>query len=337
MTLDELELHLDGATCADDVFGPDFVLGFRRLAKACHPDLFRAGSTDAQRAEALFKRINHWKTLVENLPRRIVSPEHSYLLTRHVGAGDLCDVYRAAADPDDGTEYVVKMPRGTGCANLLAKEREVLAQLIEQSGDDLYRDYFPLPVETFRVKAQRINTFVWRDGYHTAEQIRRRYPAGVDARHLAWMFNRVLEAIGYAHQKGWIHGAVLPPHLLFHAESHGLQLIDWIHAEELGTPLRLVSGRFLEWYPQECRERKPATPATDIYLAAKCMVYLAGGAPLTNAWPVRVPQPLQRFWQSCLAPSPAMRPRDAWALHAEFKELLEELYGPPEFCRFEMS
>lgn len=236
-----------------------------------------------------------------------------------------------------GGEYVLKVPRGTRANNLLAKEREVLEQLIEQSGDGLYHEYFPDPVETLLADRRRVNVFQWREGLYSAEQIIRQHPGGLDGRHLAWMFNRTLEAIGYVHSKGWIHGAVLPPHLLFHAQNHGLKLVGWIHAEPVGRPLTFAPTRFKDWYPPECRLRQPVTPSVDIYLAAKSLVYLSGGDPLGNVIPARIPAGIRRFLKGCVLESPDMRPQDAWETHHEFSELLEKVYGPPRYQRLVMS
>ena len=75
MTLDELEYLLARSACAEVVFGVDHELGFRHLAKVCHPDRFEANTADSRRAELLFKRLSHWKRLAEQPPRRIESPE----------------------------------------------------------------------------------------------------------------------------------------------------------------------------------------------------------------------------------------------------------------------
>jgi hypothetical protein len=333
MTLAEIQQLLDTARAPNDVFGSDVVTGYRRLAGICHPDRFAAGSADAARAAAIFQRLGKWKALAQAPPQTIESPKRSYALTRPLAVGDLCDVHYGISG---GTEYVVKIPRIMGGNNLLAKEREVLEQLIEQSGDDLYGEYFPRPVETFRRDRQRINTFRWRDGFYTAEQIFDRYPGKLDGRHLAWMFQRMLEAVGYAHSKGWIHGAIVPPHLMFHAENHGLQLVGWIHAQRPHEPLRVVPARFKDWYPPECRRKDRATPSMDIYLAAKTLVYLAGGNPSHGAMPGRIPGAIRRFVRGCLFDSPGMRPRDAWELHAEFSDLLDRVYGPPKYHHLEM-
>jgi hypothetical protein len=76
---------------------------------------------------------------------------------------------------------------------------------------------------------------------------------------------------------------------------------------------------------------QPAGPATDLFLAARCLVYLAGGDPVTNWMPDAVPQPMRQFIASCLLESARMRPDDAWALLEDFAELLQRLYGSPQF------
>ncbi len=335
MDLNELQNLLDTAQCVEDLFGTDIAAGFRRLARICHPDQFPAGSHDAQWASALFKRLGDWRQRAsERTRRRVVSPQRAYRVERFVASGDWCDVHRASSG---GEDFLLKIPRRLGGNNLLAKEREVLEQLNERSGTDLYARYFPAPRETFRDGERRINVFAWREGYFTAEQIRARYPAGLPGHHLAWAFRRILEALGYVHQQGWIHGAVLPPHLLFHAQEHGLQLVDWIHAQRRGLVVDLVPDRFKAWYPGECRRKLGAVPATDIYLAAKSLVYLSGGDPIQGTFPATVPDRLQRFWTGCLLESPAMRPQDAWKLYDEFSELLEDLYGPPRYYPLDMS
>jgi hypothetical protein len=149
------------------------------------------------------------------------------------------------------------------------------------------------------------------------------------------MFKRILAALGFAHRQGWIHGAVTPPHMLFHAENHGLLLIDWTHAVGLGEPLTLIPDEFKDWYPPEARFA--AGPASDIYLAAKSMIHLAGGDAARSLIPDHVPRPMRAFFEACLLESPRMRPHDAWELHEDFDELLAELYGPPRYVKLSME
>ncbi len=264
----------------------------------------------------------------------IRSPGCDYRLTAPLAVGDLCDVYHAISHD---RPLVVKVPRVSGCDHLLIKEQRILRELADRSGGNPYHRYFPAPSEWFRSGDRVISVIDYRQGYFTAGEIRQRYPAGVDACHLAWMFNRTLEALGFAHRAGWIHGAVLPPHLLFHPESHGLQIIGWTHSERLGRPLRIASRKFKAWYPAECHRRLAATPATDIFLAAKTILWLAGGNPVSDKLPDQLPSSIRGLLRDCLAASPSHRPDDAWALHEQFRELWEDLFGPPKFCHLNMS
>ncbi len=268
------------------------------------------------------------------LAHRKRSGEARYDSIGLLGSGDLCDVHAALRGQD---RVVLKVPKIDGLDDLLAKEHAVLTELRERAGASVAAKYLPEPVESLLREKRRVNVFQWREGYRTAEEIRSRYPKGLDGRHLAWMFNRTLEVLGFVHRAGWVHGAVLPPHLLFHPEDHGLRLIDWIHAERQNEPIRLVPNRFAEWYPIECRGRQPASPSTDLYLAAKSMIYLAGGDPVRSEIPKSVPVEIRRFLEACLLESPRMRCQDAWQLRDEFARVLEGLYGPPTFVPLVMT
>ena len=57
-----------------------------------------------------------------------------------------------------------------------------------------------------------------------------------------------------------------------------------------------------------------------MFLAARCMVYLAGGDPLRDRIPDTIPAPMRQFLMGCLLPGPHMRPDDAWAVLDEFDD-----------------
>ena len=207
-----------------------------------------------------------------------------------------------------------------------------------RAGDRSYRKYLPTLAESFPADdgfRKRVNVFVQEDGFYTLEQVHDRHPA-VDGRHLAWIFKRLLTVLGFAHQAGIVHAAVLPTHVLLHTASHGLQLIGWGQCVEAGQAVMAVSTQYRDWYPPEVWKKQPASAATDLFLAARCMTYLAGGDPVRDEMPVTVPAAMQRFFKSCLLEGARMRPADAWALLDEFDALLRQLYGPPKFHRFLM-
>ncbi len=237
-----------------------------------------------------------------------------YDIVETLGHGDLSDVHRATRG---GASFVLKVPKVAGHDALGAKEVDVLRSLREPESP--YRACLPEPVESFALEGRRVNAFAWREGHVAATAL----PKALDPRHVAWMFNRTLELLGFVHRRGWIHGAVLPPHLLFHPADHGLLLAGWIHAERPPAKLRLIPAAYADWYPPEVRAGGASTPSVDLYLAAKSMLHLAGEE--------RLPADVRRFLRGCLLDSPRMRCQDAWQLRDEFAAVLDRVYGPPAF------
>lgn len=269
-------------------------------------------------------------TFTERLrrPPAVDAPTASFHLTASLGSGDVSDVYSAA---DGGRKRVVKIAKSSEAGHHLRREFQILRTLTENNPSSSHLRYLPRPVECDESDERTVSIYERGTGDYTASQLRERFPRGLDGRHVAWMFNRMLEVLGFVHEQGWIHGAVLPSHLLFDTESHGLELLGWTHAVRIGCPIEFAPSGFIDWYPEECRVREPATPSVDIFLAAKCAVFLAGGDPVRGAMPDSLPKLLRGFLKSCLLESVRMRPQDAWKLHAEFKGLLERVYGPPQF------
>jgi hypothetical protein len=269
-------------------------------------------------------------------PITIKSPKRTYTLLNLLAVGDVADVYLATAAE---TTYVLKISRVPDGAALLENEKTALAILLTAAGDTTYRKYFPTLAESFRGRDtidKRANVVLHEPGLYTLEQVKARYPDGLEARHLAWIYKRLLTALGFHHRQGLVHGAILPCHVLLQTENHGLQLVGWGHSVECGQTITTISARYRDWYPPEVLQKKPATLETDLYLAARCMVYLAGGDPLAHTLPETVPSGMQRFFKASLLEGQKMRPDDAWSLHDDFDELLRGLYGPPRFIKLPM-
>ena len=252
----------------------------------------------------------------------------------------MADVHLAHAEPPSaaGHDYVLKASRVPEGHALLDNERRTLAGLLAAAGDTTYRRYLPTLAESFAVAdrfPKRVNVFVHEPGFHTLEQVHDRHPA-LDGRHLGWVFNRLLTVLGFCHAQGTLHGAVLPCHVLLHPEGHGLRLVGWGQSVAAGRLVHTLSTRYRDWYPPEVHKKQPASPATDLFLAARCLIYLAGGDPVADRMPDAVPEPMRRFIRTCLLDGSAHAPGDAWKLQEEFAELLRRLYGPPKFHQLDM-
>jgi hypothetical protein len=281
--------------------------------------------------------LNQIAQLLQELhepPATVRGRRRTYVLLRPLAAGDAADVHLATAayDPETSPEpfYLLKASRISDGDALLHNERRALAVLRGAAADTTYRKYLPALDESFSTSTGRVNVFLHEPGFYTLEQVHERH-AALDGRHLAWIFKRLLTVLGFAHRQGIVHGAALPCHVTLHAENHGLQLIGWGQCVALGQALQVVPTRYRDWYPPEVLKKRPASAATDLFLAARCMVYLAGGDPLRDRIPDTIPAPVRQFLKGCLLPGPHMRPDDAWAVLDEFDELLAQLYGPPQF------
>jgi serine/threonine protein kinase len=252
--------------------------------------------------------------------------DHTYTLRSLLGSGDVADVHLAEG-------HIVKVSRVLGGHVLLDNERRALTHLLAAAGDTTYRRYLPDLVESFAIEDQfprRVHVFRHLPGFCTLEQLHDRHPA-LDGKHLGWIFSRLLTVLGFCHRQGIVHGAILPCHVLIHSANHGLQLIGWGQSIRAGQPISVHSRGYRDWYPPEVVRQQTAWPATDLFLAARCLSYLAGGDPACGRMPDSVPAAMRRFVETCLLERARMRPGDAWTLLDEFDELLHRLYGPPKF------
>ncbi len=239
---------------------------------------------------------------------------------------------------EDVRDYLLKISRIVGGDKLLDNEQKVLTELLSKAGTGTYSHYLPILSESFLAKdkiQKRINVFVSENGFYTLEDVHAQHPK-LEGRHLAWIFKRMLTILGFTHKQHTVHGAFLPSHVMLNAENHGLKLIGWGHSVKLDTTIKTISLKYKDWYPKEVINKKLANNSTDIFMAAKCIVYLAGGDLITNKMPSSIPPKMQRFFKSCVLEGQKMRPADAWKLLEEFDGLLAEMYGKPKFHKLEM-
>ena len=335
--LREALARLDRARVPADLFGDDAAGAareYRRLARVLHPDAAGGGARDA------FVRLNAlWRAYGRGGDGAVITARrHAYRLGGDAITGDLAELYRATPEAGGG-DVVLKMPRDPRDGDLLEREAVALRRL-PKDGDGKFLPYVPRLVESFRHRdagtgaQRRVNAIAALDGFHSLTAVGKAFPDGVDPRDVAWMWRRLLVGLGFAHRAGVLHGAVLPDHVMVHPEKHGLVLVDWCYsvprcygaADQSGRVPAMVS-RYADRYPPEVPGRRPASPATDIHMATRCMTDLMGG---------KAPKAIRMFARGCTLPAQNRRPSDAWRLLAELDELLEKLYGRRRFRPFHL-
>jgi hypothetical protein len=310
MTTAEAIALIETARGPGDLFGSDGADAYRRLARLTHPDSHPGGS----RAASAFTRL------------AMLWQQHRDSRGLPVARGDIGNLYQAGPS-------LLKVPRDPADNDLMRAETLALATLRARVERPLAA-YFPEPVRAERQRDPGSGAERWANvigrlaGFRSLAEVRAACPSGIDPRDAAWMWRRVLVAVGAAHRAGLIHGAVLPEHVMIHPAEHGLVLVDWCYScRAPGGRVLAVVERYQDWYPPEILAGRAAGPDLDIWLATRCMTELVG--PL-------MPPLMAAFARGCLLASPRRRPADAWALLAEFDELLGRLYGPRRFRPFAM-
>jgi serine/threonine protein kinase len=338
-SISELEVLLAKAKNSPKAFfESDVDAVLRDVRVQSHPDRFSADA-DKSRAEEIFREFGLAADSLKIPPVTIRTPSRTYTVGELCAIGDVADVYHATNGSD---EYLLKISRVPGGVPLMQHEFEILKEL-DNVGTmaSTYRKYFPHAVETMRAKdkiQKQVTAFsqVPGDKFYTLEQVRDRYPDGVDGRHLGWMYKRILEGLGYAHHKGIVHNATLPDNVIIMPSCHGVKLLDWKTATKGSEVLKVISGKYKNrgMYPEEVSQKKPTSPATDIYMATKCMVYLARDS--KGQFPSTLSCRIVGYFRSATIERQSMRPQDAWDYHEEFGEVLRSVYGPPKFYEFVM-
>jgi hypothetical protein len=320
MTLTEAIRHVALARTDDELFGRDPRKQYRRLAAVLHPDRTITADPRQRRAatDAFVQLTTRWR-------ERGATKINGYTVKAPKYSGDIADLY------DVGGDRLLKLPRSRLNNDLIAREQAALRQL-EHEGDPRYLPYVPRLIESFRLRdaetadERRVTVLAAAPGLISLAEVRRRHPDGLDPRDAAWMWRRLLVALGMAHRAGVVHGAVLPDHVLIQPVEHGVVLVDWCYSVTYhhDTVPALVPA-YVDWYPDEVLERRPPGPGTDIAMAARCMSVLMGR---------RAPSELRVFAGGCMMPRLDQRPDDAWRLLRELDSVLDGLYGPRTFRPF---
>lgn len=348
---------LAGARNYLDVFGPcepgvepeaHIKKAYRRLALKVHPDKY-SSTADKELAQEAFKILGDLLTKANRaasegrygeIPRVVIRARKAdYEVGDLQYKGEIADLYVTKTTSGRGELGLLKIARLPRDNELMATEARVLRKLWEDDATE-FQVFFPRLYDTFVYRddksvERRANVLERLDGWYSLEEVRQHYPEGVAALDMVWIWRRVLWLLGYAHSQGILHDAIWPSHVLIQPTQHGVMLVDWCYSQTATdgafTPIRVVSGQYQDWYPQEVSRKDPPTTATDIYMAAKSMVYLMGGESVDQLGDT-IPRAFKAFFVSCLEGNQRVRPGEAWELLAETDELLMSI-GEPYFPR----
>lgn len=249
-----------------------------------------------------------------------------------VKQGTRWDLYKVV---HGGRAGLLKISVSEAGDDLVANEALTLVR-VRSKVEDRFHPYFPVLFDIFDHEGRQAVVTEWLDGFYTMQEVIDAYPKGVDLKDMAWMFRRLFVALGAVHRASYLHGAVVPTNVLLHPEMHGLVLTNWSYAvpteHGLAKELPTRDDRWDEWYPDAVKAGGyPATVAIDTLLAARTLVAVCAGDPVTVDIP-GAPREFRAIFQACFGP----RIPDAWELKIAFDELIEDLWGPKKFRPFTM-
>lgn len=346
-------LKLRQANQPEDVFGrlsPPLAQNLRELymemVVELHPDHNQLRVAEATEA---FKLLQEWHEAAKlkvasgiygtKPTLEVSSRRHHYVSGKPAIRGDLCDLFTARADGK--RKVVVKVVRHPKNNDLLLAEATALREIHEHLDRTPLRAHFPILIESFRIKDEvgalrQTNVLRHEAAVFSLADVREKYPDGIDPADAAWMFNRMIAALGKAHEVGIVHGAIVPEHVLIRPKDHNGILIDWCYSIRSGDRIKAISPPRKPFYAPEVLQKLPATPATDLFMTAQCMTFILGGDVATGDLPASVPKPIVALLRACLIPAPKRRYQNAWSVFDDFKEILARLYGEPTFRPFTM-
>jgi serine/threonine protein kinase len=300
---------------------------YKQITRFVHPDV----NNGSERAKAAFQKVtnlwNKFNGVTE--PEKaitITTKHHEYSLSTLLYKGDIANIYKATSDVGN---VLVKIPRSPKNNDLMQREYDALKKFKE--GDDQWKMFVTQGIESFKHRADGLDRVVnvtqHVQGLRSLQEVGTVYPNGLDPRDMAWMFRRLLIALGFAHDNGVIHGAVNPEHVLILPEAHGLVLVDWCYSSTESKTIPAIVPKWKGFYPTEVTDKEVPTVGTDLYMTAKTMQFIVKD---------KAPTQIRAFFNSALQPAQKSRPDNAWNWLAAYDELIERLYGPRKFREFYM-
>jgi hypothetical protein len=298
---------------------------FKRYARIVHPDVvpddFKARATKA------FAKLNELYSLATKGPAPVQVVIGGYVVTVPFAKGDIADIYEA--EHSDGLPFLLKIVRKPIDNDLMDREAEALKLLRGSGPMGNFHKYLPNLQARTKASGRRVNVFVREEQHFTLKQIMVLTGGSIeDFRHIVWMGNRALSVLGFVHREGYIHGAVLPDHLLFNPADHGLKLIDWCYSckSRNGDRIPALVKDYQDLYAPEVRLKRLPSPATDIFMLMKTLEFAANS----------VPKRFRDLIRWCMAGQPASRPHDAWGVQDRWITLAKEEFGPAKFVELKL-
>lgn len=149
--------------------------------------------------------------------------------------------------------------------------------------------------------------------------------------HVAWITQRLLNALQYMHFHGVVHGDLKPQNVIIQPQEHHAVLVDFGLAMVKPDGKTGAKGYTDYFAPPEQVRGRPILPESDLYSLGMTMLYALGGNVAHVAKkqvPDSTPDPLCQFIQRLIVTDVLARPRwDKEDLYDSFTTVRKQSFG----------
>ncbi len=286
----------------------------------------------AKAAKGLYALDGYAPLPLPNNGKNITVDGVVYVVGRQMYTGEHSALYEAQFAHDSGhAKAVIRIAHTDQDNSFLNNEIRILDRLHRRVADKElgYWRYIPYVLGRFSAGNRTGIVYRWFDGV-TATDIRlnRLHKDGLDQRHMIWIYDRMINLLGFAHTRGIVHGRIEPDRLRVRPSNHNVMLTGWGQAvyKPAITGEQILPGAESPFLAPEVYKTGEVGPWTDIYSLGKSMIWLLGGDPVSNHMPDSVHPKVQRFLLNTVREKPQARPQDAWQLYQAQIRLKDSLW-----------
>ena len=151
---------------------------------------------------------------------------------------------------------------------------------------------------------------------------------GLDAEHVAWIADRILNILKYLHFHGVVHGDLKPQNVIVQAESHLVVLVDYGLSVIRPKPHGTNKGFTPLFASPEQEQGDTLLPEADFYSLGMTMIYCLGGDVKAKQVPQNTPKHMRAFINRLIVRDVLSRPRwDNEDLMETLKEVRKKDFG----------
>lgn len=204
----------------------------------------------------------------------------------------------------------------------LFRDEAMLLSTVHHLSLPAFREYLELP------DFGQVLLMSFIEGENLQAQVARQ--GAIDDEHIAWILQRLLDAVGYLHYRGIVHCDIKPDNVILHVEEHNAVLVDF--GLSIANPgfATQAKGGTEAFMPPEFALGNPPIPASDIYSLGKTAVFLAGGDPYTGQLPRDMHPLLAECVRAMIQNDPFARPQNARDLCSSLTEIRRKAFGRAE-------